>query len=71
MSKLGVRAGLRGGRAWLWRGVALGGLATLAACGGGGGGGVNSTPTPGNETPAPTATPTPTPTPTPTAPCGR
>ena len=52
--------------AWLLRGVAFGGMATLAACGGGGGGGVASTPTPtATPTPTPTSTPTPTPTPTP------
>ena len=72
MNRLGGDRGTAGGRAWLWRGAAMAGLATLAACGGDGGGGVNSTPAPTvTSTPAPTATataaPTPTPTPAPTA----
>lgn len=55
--------------AWLLRGVALGGLTTVTACGGGGGG-INSTPAPPiAATPTPTPAPPPvlTPTPTPAA----
>ena len=64
---LGGRSVAGSARAWLLRGVAAGGLAVLAACGGGGG--VNGTPAPiGTETPspAPAVTPTPAPAPTPT-----
>ena len=53
-------------RAWLLRGVGLGGLAALAACGGGGG--IRSTPAPPvADVPVPAPTPTPTPIPSPTA----